>query len=45
MIQKKIDKIVKKYKLSKECEAEIKQLTLSCLIEGSKYKSKTLSKC
>lgn len=40
MIQKKIDKIVKKYKLSKECEAEIKKLTLKCLIEGNKIKNK-----
>ena len=44
MIQKKIDKIVKKYKLSKECEAEIKRLTFECLIEGSKYKCETLYK-
>ena len=43
MIQKKIDKIVKKYKLSKECEAEIKRLTFECLIEGSKSKRKKLS--
>ena len=43
MIQNKIDKIVKKYNLSKKCEAEIKRLTFECLIEGSKYKSKTLS--
>lgn len=43
MIQKKIDKIVKKYNLPKECEAEIKRLTFDCLVEGSKYKSKALS--
>lgn len=43
MIQKEIDKIVKKYKLTKECEADIKKLTLKCLIEGSKSKFKPLS--
>ena len=42
MIQKEIDKIVKKYKLTKECEADIKKLTLKCLIEGAKYKCKKL---
>ena len=41
MIQKKIDKIVKKYKLSKECEAEIKRLTFECLIEGSNLSKKS----
>lgn len=39
MIQKEIDKIVKKYNLSKKCEAEIKRLTLYCLIEGNKIKN------
>ena len=36
MIQKKIDKIVKKYNLSKECEAEIKRLTFDCLVIANK---------
>ena len=40
MIQKKIDKIVKKYKLSKGCESEIKRLTLECLIEAKKLSHK-----
>ena len=40
MIQKKIDNIVKKYNLSKECEAEIKRLTVKCLIEGSNLSKK-----
>lgn len=40
MIQKKIDRIVKKYQLSKECEAEIKRLTFECLVEGLKYNKK-----
>lgn len=39
MIQKEIDRIVKKYNLSKECESEIKRLTLYCLIEGNKIKN------
>ena len=36
MIQKKIDKIVKKYNLSKECEVEIKRLTFDCLVIANK---------
>ena len=44
MIQKKIDKIVKKYNLSKKCEAEIKRLTVECLIEGSNLSKKRCQK-
>ena len=40
MIQQEIDKIVKKYNLSKQCEEEIKNLTLKCLIEGKKFNHK-----